>query len=94
MALGPKIWSWALATRPCSVPSSASATATATAAGDWDGNGTVTVGVFRPSTATWYVRNSNSAGLSIGGFKFGSPGDVPVAGDWDGSATTTIGVFR
>ena len=30
--------------------------------GDWDGNGTCTVGVFDPTNATWYLRNSNSAG--------------------------------
>ena len=53
-------------------------------AGDWDGDGGTTIGVFRPSNATFFLRNSNSAGFSIGGFRFGSSGDIPVAGDWDG----------
>jgi hypothetical protein len=47
----------------------------------------------RPS-GTWYLRNSNSAGSSIGGFNYGSPGDLAVTGDWDGNDTTTIGVYR
>ena len=43
---------------------------------------------------TWYLRNVNSAGSSIGSFGYGSPGDIPVAGDWNGDGTTTVGVFR
>ncbi len=45
-------------------------------------------------SGTFYLRNSNSGGPSIGGFGFGQPGDVPIAGDWDGNGTTTIGVYR
>jgi hypothetical protein len=53
-----------------------------------------TAGVFDPVTATWYLRNSLSAGPpDIPPFRFGSPGDLPVMGDWTGSGTLTIGVF-
>ncbi len=47
----------------------------------------------KPS-GTWFLRNANSAGGSIGGFNYGSPGDVAVSGDWDGNGTTTVGVYR
>jgi hypothetical protein len=61
--------------------------------GDWDGNGT-TVGVFAPATATFYLRNSNSAGgVSVTPFAFGGTNWKAVAGDWDGNGTTSIGVF-
>jgi hypothetical protein len=57
--------------------------------GDWDGNGTTTVGVIDPAgqfgqtPATWYLRNSNSAGApDIAPFSYGGIGWVPVAGIW------------
>jgi hypothetical protein len=67
--------------------------------GDWDGtggsHGTVTVGVFRPSNATWHLRNWNSAGFpSIPAFLYGVPADTPVTGDWNWDSIDSIGVFR
>jgi parallel beta-helix repeat protein len=57
--------------------------------GDWDGNGTDTVGVFDPfgqfgkPPATWYLRNSNSAGAAdIAPFAYGAGGWAPLAGVW------------
>jgi hypothetical protein len=66
--------------------------------GDWDGNGTTTIGVFRPSTNTWFLHNS----FTFAGppdppsFQYGFTefGDLPVVGDWDGNGTATIGVYR
>jgi len=64
-------------------------------AGDWDGNGSITVGVFRPTNTTFYLRNANSAGspnitLSTGPFDY-----QPVAGKWTGTGGgTKVGVFR
>jgi hypothetical protein len=53
-----------------------------------------TVGVYDPATATWYLRNSNSAGApDIPPFAYGFTGTVPVAGDWDGDGTTAVGVY-
>ena len=60
--------------------------------GDWDGNGTVTPGVVR--NGTWYLRNSNTAGVADISFIYGNPGDIPVVGDWDSSKSTTPGVVR
>jgi hypothetical protein len=63
-------------------------------AGDWDGNGTVTIGLYDPNTATFYLRNSNTSGVSDYSAVFGNGGNwLPVVGDWDGNGTTTIGVY-
>jgi hypothetical protein len=52
-----------------------------------------TVGAFDPATATWYLRNSNSAGApDFAPFQYGAPGWIPVTGDWNGDGITTIGV--
>jgi hypothetical protein len=61
--------------------------------GDFTGDGQNTVVVVDPSTETWYVRNSNSAGgPSYTPFQFGAPGWIPVVGDWNGSGVDGIGV--
>jgi hypothetical protein len=52
-----------------------------------------TVATFDPSTATWYLRNNNSAGLpDLAPFQYGLPGWVAVTGDWDGDGAATVGV--
>src|SRR5262249_45836742 len=62
--------------------------------GDWDGDGTDPLGVFDPRTATFYLRNSNSAGFPDAGIiHYGAPGWLPVVGDWDGDGVDTVGVF-
>lgn len=63
--------------------------------GDWDCNGTETVGVFRPSTGQWFLKDSNSNGSPDLSFYYGNPGDKPVVGNWDtASCGTEIGVVR
>ena len=62
--------------------------------GDWDNDGADTVGVFRPSNATWYLKNENSAGGHDISFAYAFSTDVPVVGDWDGDGDDTVGVFR
>jgi hypothetical protein len=53
-----------------------------------------TVGTFDPTTATWYLRNSNSAGSpDAGSFAYGLANWVPMVGDWNGDGVASIGVF-
>jgi hypothetical protein len=63
-------------------------------AGDWDGNKSMTIGVYRPDEATFYLRNSNAPGKPDITVAFGKKGDIPLAGDWDGDGKWTIGVYR
>jgi hypothetical protein len=53
-----------------------------------------TTGVFRPSSNTFLLRNSNSAGPPDQQIAFGQSGDQPIAGDWNGDGTDKPGVFR
>ncbi len=68
--------------------------------GDWDGDGQTTVGAFDPTgqfgqlPATWYLRNSNSAGPADAGmFAYGGAMWRPIPADWDGNGVSTVGVF-
>jgi len=51
------------------------------------------IGVFRPSTAYWYLDYTND-GTVDKAVKFGKSGDTPVVGDWSGTGISGIGVFR
>ena len=53
-----------------------------------------TIGVFRPSTSQWLLKNSNSAGRPNLAVDFGQAGDLPISGDWNGDGITDLGVFR
>ena len=54
-----------------------------------------TIGVYRPSTGEWLLRNSNtSGGADITLVLGGQQGDLPVTGDWNGDGRTDIGIFR
>ena len=53
-----------------------------------------TIGVYRPSTSEFFLKNSNATGFADIVFAFGNPGDLPVVGDWDGDGVDTVGVFR
>ena len=53
-----------------------------------------TAGMFDPSTGTWYLKNSNSAGApDFAPFRYGAPGWVPLVGDWNADRAATVGVF-
>jgi glucose/arabinose dehydrogenase len=53
-----------------------------------------TPGSFDPTSATWYLRNSASAGApDIEPFAYGAPGWLPVTGDYNGDGVTTVGVI-
>ena len=48
--------------------------------GDFDGDGADSIGLFRPSNTTIYLRNSLSTGVADNQFQLGTPNSKPVAG--------------
>ena len=56
----------------------------------------VSIGLLNRNTATFYLRNSNSAGAADITFRYGAPnsGWLPLAGDWDGDGIDTPGFYR
>jgi hypothetical protein len=68
-------------------------------AGDWNGSGTAKIGLYRPSTGTWFL-DYNGNGVFDGPgidkqYQYGGiAGDIPVVGDWNGTGYTKIGLFR
>lgn len=58
------------------------------------GNGLARLGVYRPSTGTWYVSDASLTAIATR-LRFGEPGDVPVASHYRGaSQPSVIAVFR
>ena len=64
--------------------------------GDWSGSGATTVGLYDPTTSTFYERDSNTSGAADAAFVFGPAGRgwLPVAGDWTGSGVDHRGALR
>lgn len=52
-------------------------------------------GAYDPSTSTFYLRTSNSAGISDYTFGYGAAGAgwLPIAGDWNGDGIDTVGLY-
>ncbi|MBX3084033.1 MAG: hypothetical protein KF716_20525 [Anaerolineae bacterium] len=55
---------------------------------------TDTIGIFRQSDATFYLRNENSTGFADSSLTFGAATDFPITGDWNGDGIDTPGVYR
>lgn len=57
--------------------------------------GTDTIGVYRSSTGTVFMRNLNTSGPADLTFSFGAAMNAftPLAGDWDGDGDSTIGLY-
>ncbi|MBX3080629.1 MAG: S8 family serine peptidase [Anaerolineae bacterium] len=53
-----------------------------------------TIGIFRRSNTTFYLRNSNSTGVADESITFGASTDFPITGDWNGDGIDTPGVYR
>ena len=60
--------------------------------GDYDGDGTTDLAVWRPSTGTWFIRQSSTGYATSVSFQWGSSGDITVPGDYDGDGKTDLAV--
>jgi hypothetical protein len=57
-------------------------------------SGATGIGVYDPTTSTFYLRTTASAGIpDAGTFAFGQPGSIPVVGDWNHLQRVDVGVF-
>jgi hypothetical protein len=66
-------------------------------AGDWNGTTTYKVGIYRPSTGTWWLDTNNDGIFDAGDYTYqfgGIAGDIPVVGDWAGLGKSCVGLFR
>ena len=66
--------------------------------GDFDGDGRADIGIYRPTSGTWFILKS-SVGYSYSSFVmigWGDPlnGDQPVMGDFDGDGVCDIAFYR
>ena len=52
------------------------------------------VGVYRPSTHTFYLRDSGYPAIPPTVLDWGLVTDLPVIGDWNGDTITEVGVYR
>jgi hypothetical protein len=60
-------------------------------------HGAVTTGgLYNPATSTFYLRNSNTAGVADLTFPYGPAGAgwIPVVGDWNGDGVDTVGLYN
>ena len=55
--------------------------------------GTSNVGIFRPSTHMFYLKNGTTTWTTTA-INWGTSTDLPVTGDWNMDGTTEVGVFR
>src|SRR6266404_3688760 len=53
-----------------------------------------TIGVYRPSNGTFYLRNTNTLGDPDLAVPFGPRDGVPLAGDWNGTGTAKVGIYK
>jgi glucose/arabinose dehydrogenase len=59
------------------------------------GPGVDSPGLYDPSHASFFLRNSNTSGVADTSFGYGASGVglIPIVGDWNGDGIDTIGVY-
>ena len=55
---------------------------------------TTTIGIYRDSDRSWFLRYTNTGGPANNVFPYGSPSDVSLVGDWDGDGFDSVGIRR
>ncbi len=61
---------------------------------DFDGDGKSDIGLFRPGTRVWYLRNSSTNQTTGAAVQWGLANDVPFTGEFDGDGRTDLGIYR
>jgi 6-phosphogluconolactonase (cycloisomerase 2 family) len=62
--------------------------------GDFDGDRKTDLIVYRPSTGTWYIKQSGDDYSTVLIQPWGLNTDVPVSGDYDGDGKADLGLYR
>lgn len=52
-----------------------------------------TIGIYRPSNNTFYLKNTNQTGFADVAFNYGGAASYPIVGDWDGDGIDSIGIY-
>lgn len=61
-------------------------------AADYDGDGKTDLSIIRPSTNTWWIKQSSNG--SVIPQSAGNTSDIPVPGDYDADGKTDIALYR
>jgi hypothetical protein len=58
--------------------------------------GGTTIGLYNPTTSTFYLRDSNTTGYATSAFAYGPSNSnlITIIGDWNGDGTDTIGLYN